>query len=126
MNLGVIAGAGGTQRLPRLVGKGRAKLLLFTGGMIDAPEALRIGLVERVVAGGEALKEAKAIAKKISTKGPVAISLTKKAVNEGMNLPLREGLKVERVNFGKVCETEDKNEGVRAFLEKRKPVFQGK
>jgi enoyl-CoA hydratase len=126
VNLGVIAGAGGTQRLPRLVGKGKAKMLLFTGEMIDAQEAFQIGLVEKVVSAGNALKEAKEIAKKIMAKGPVAVSLTKKAVNEGMNLSLIEGLKVENYYFGKVCETEDKNEGVKAFLEKRKPIFQGK
>lgn len=125
VNLGVIAGAGGTQRLPRLVGKGMAKLLLFTGEMIDAQEALRIGLVEKVVSRGEALNEAKAMAQKIKGKGPVAISLTKRAITQGMELPLKEGLKVEMGAFGKVCDTEDKNEGVKAFLEKRKPNFQG-
>ena len=125
-NLAVIAGAGGTQRLPRLVGKGKAKELLFTGDMIDAQEALRIGLVEKVVPKGEALNEAKAMAEKIQGKGPVAIALTKKAVNDGMDLPLAEGLKIERDAFGKACASEDKNEGVKAFLEKRKPNFQGK
>ena len=126
VNLGVIAGAGGTQRLPRQVGKGKAKELLFTGEMIGAPEALRIGLVEKVVSAGNALTEAKDMAKKIKTKGPVAISLTKKAVNLGIDLSLNEGLNVERDAFGKACATEDKNEGVKAFLEKRKPDFQGK
>jgi enoyl-CoA hydratase len=126
VNLAVIAGAGGTQRLPRLVGKGKAKELLFTGDMIDAQEALRIGLVEKVVAKGEALAEAKAMAERIQGKGPVAIALTKKAINEGMDLPLAEGLKIERGAFGKACAREDKNEGVTAFLEKRKPNFQGK
>ncbi len=125
-NLAVIAGAGGTQRLPRLVGKGKAKELLFTGEMIDAQEALRIGLVEKVVSKGEALNEAKVMAWKIQGKGPVAIALTKKAVNEGMDLPLTEGLKIERDAFGKVCASEDKNEGIKAFLEKRKPNFQGR
>jgi enoyl-CoA hydratase len=126
VNLGVIPGAGGTQRLPRLVGKGKAKFLLYTGDTIDALEAYRIGLVEKVVSPGNALNEAKKIAKKIMAKGPVAIALTKKAVNEGINLPLQEGLKVERENFGRVCETEDKNEGVKAFLEKRIPIYKGK
>jgi len=126
VNLGVIPGAGGTQRLPRLVGKGKAKFLLYTGDTIDALEAFRIGLVEKVVSPGNALNEAKKIAKKIMAKGPVAIALTKKAVNEGINLPLQEGLKVERENFGRVCETEDKNEGVKAFLEKRIPIYKGK
>lgn len=126
VNLGVIPGAGGTQRLPRLVGKGKAKFLLYTGDTIDAREAFRIGLVEKVVSPGNALNEAKEIAKKIMAKGPMAITLIKKAVNEGINLSLKEGLKIERDNFGKACDTEDKNEGVKAFLEKRTPIFKGK
>jgi enoyl-CoA hydratase len=126
VNLGVIPGAGGTQRLPRLVGRGMAKFLLYTGDTIDALEAFRIGLVEKVVSSGDALNEAKKIAKMIMTKGPVAIALTKKAVNEGMNLSLKEGLKIEKGCFGRSCETEDKNEGVRAFLEKRVPIYKGK
>jgi len=126
VNLGVIAGAGGTQRLPRLVGKGKAKELLFTGEMINAQEALRIGLVEKVVPKGEALNEAKLMAQKIQGKGAVAIALTKKAVNEGMDLPLKEGLEIERDAFGKACASEDKDEGVKAFLEKRRPNFQGR
>jgi len=126
VNLGVIAGAGGTQRLPRLVGKGKAKELLFTGEVVDAHEALRIGLVEKVVSTGEALNAAKAMARNIEGKGPVAIALTKKAVNEGMDVPLKKGLEIEKRAFGQVCGTQDKNEGVKAFLEKRKPNFQGK
>jgi enoyl-CoA hydratase len=126
VNLAVIAGAGGTQRLARLVGKGKAKELLFTGEMVDAQEALRIGLVEKVVSQGAAVAEAKAMAQKIQGKGPVAVALTKKAVNEGIDLPLAEGLKIERDAFGKACASEDKNEGVKAFLEKRTPDFQEK
>lgn len=126
VNLGVIAGAGGTQRLSRLVGIGRAKMLLYTGQTIDAKEALRIGLVEMMVPAGDALKEALAVAAKIRMKGPLAISLTKESIDQGAELPLDEGLRIELNNFGRVCATEDKNEGVRAFLEKRKAVFRGK
>lgn len=125
VKVGVIAGAGGTQRLPRLVGTGTAKLLSFTGETIVAPEAWRIGLVEKVVPAGEALREALALAAKINANSPAAVSLTKQSIDKGINLSLQEGLRIEQENFGKVCDTEDKNEGVRAFLEKRKPVFRG-
>lgn len=126
VNLGLIAGAGGTQRLPRLVGSGRAKMLLFTGQTIKADEALRIGLVDKTVPAGEALREALELAGKIKAKGPVAISLTKDSIDQGLSLPIDQGLRLEQLNFGKVCATEDKNEGIRAFLEKRKAEFQGK
>ncbi|MDY7030890.1 MAG: enoyl-CoA hydratase-related protein [Thermodesulfobacteriota bacterium] len=126
VNLGVIPGAGGTQRLPRLVPKGKAKELIFTGDMISAPEAKEIGLVDRMVSKGEAVSEAKKIAKKIMGKGPIAIKYAKKAIDEGVNMTLSEGLKLERRLFGELFGTEDQKEGAKAFLEKREAQFKGK
>ncbi|MHB1420801.1 MAG: enoyl-CoA hydratase-related protein [Bacillota bacterium] len=126
VNLGLIPGYGGTQRLPRLVGMGKAMEMVLTGDGINAEEAFRIGLVDKLVPKGAALEEAVKMAQKILTKGPIAIKLAKKAVYEGMEMSLKEGLAFEARNFGKCCETEDKNEGANAFLEKRKPNFQGK
>ena len=94
--------------------------------MIDTTEASRIGLVDRVVKKEDLLDEAKKLATKILTKGPLAIKAAKKAINEGLALPLREGLKLEARYFGSLFTTEDKNEGALAFLEKRKPIFKGK
>ena len=101
-------------------------MLLFTGQTIDAEEALRIGLVEMIVPAGQAVKEAFAVAGTIVRKGPLAISLTKESIDHGAGLPLDEGLRIELNNFGRVCAMEDKNEGVKAFLEKRKAVFREK
>ena len=126
VNLGVIPGAGGTQRLPRLVSKGKAKELIFTGDMVSASEAKEIGLVDKVVPKGEAVLEAKNMAKKIMEKGPIAIKYAKKAIDEGVNMPLSEGLKLEKKLFGKLFTTEDQKEGAKAFLEKRKAQFRGK
>ena len=126
VNLSVIPGGGGTQRLPRLVGIGKAKEIIFTADMISAEEAKNIGLVEKVVPAGEAVNEAKKMAKKILSKGPIAIKLAKKAINEGLNMTLRQGLKLEARFFGEICTTEDQKEGGKAFLEKRKPQFKGR
>lgn len=126
VNLGVIPGAGGTQRLPRLVSKGKAKELIFTGDMITASEAKEIGLVDRVAPKGEAVSEAKNMAKKIMEKGPIAIKYAKKAIDEGVNMTLNEGLKLERKLFGELFTTEDQKEGAKAFLEKRKAQFKGR
>lgn len=122
-NLGVIPGAGGTQRLPRLVGKGKAKEIMMTGDIISAEEALSIGLVERVVPDAELLSHSVGLARKIAAKGPAAIRLIKQAINEGMEMSLAEGLRLETSLFGQACAFGDKNEGVNAFLEKRSPVF---
>ncbi len=122
-SLGVIPGAGGTQRLPRLVGKGQAKQMMMTGELVSAGEALRIGLVERVVPDGELQAHAISLARKIAAKGPAAIRLIKKATNEGLELPLEEALQLEMSLFGKACSSGDKDEGVNAFLEKRQPAF---
>ena len=126
INLAIIPGYGGTQRMPRLIPLGKAKELIYTGEMIDATEASRIGLVDRVVKREDLVDEAKKLATKILTKGPLAIKAAKKAINEGLALPLREGLKLESRYFGPLFSTEDKNEGAKAFLEKRRPIFKGK
>ena len=126
VNLGVIPGAGGTQRLPRLVPKGKAKELIFTGDMITASEAKEIGLVDRVAPKGEAVSEAKNMAKKIMEKGPIAIKYAKNAIDEGVNMTLNEGLKLEKKLFGELFKTEDQKEGAKAFLEKRKAQFKGR
>jgi len=127
INLGIIPGFGGTQRLARLVGKGRALEMLMSGESIDAREAHRIGLVNRIVADGEDLVGASIdFARGIVEKGAVALALIKECVYTGMELDLDQGLGYEAGRFGQVCETGDKTEGISAFLEKRKPVFTGK
>jgi enoyl-CoA hydratase len=126
ISLAIIPGYGGTQRMSRLIPVGKAKELIYTGEMIGATEALKIGLVDRVVKREDLEDEAKKLAVKILEKGPLAIKAAKKAINEGLVLPLREGLKLESRYFAELFGTEDKNEGARAFLEKRKPIFKGK
>jgi enoyl-CoA hydratase len=126
VNLGIIPGFGGTQRLPRLIGRMRALEMILTGDMIDAQEAYRIGLVNHVVPAEGLLERAREIANKIATKAPLAIALAKKAVYEGLERTPREGNELEMVMFGQAVGTEDRREGTRAFLEKRPPVWQGK
>jgi enoyl-CoA hydratase len=126
VNYGIIPGAGGTQRLPRIVGVGQAKELIFSGDIIDAQEAFRMGLVNRVVPGNKLRDEVQLLVEKISAKGPIALRLAKEAINLAMELPLSEGLKREMEFFSQTCGTEDKNEGARAFFEKRSPQFKGK
>src|SRR6184192_2713763 len=126
VKLGIIPGYGGTQRLPRLVGKGVAMQLLLTGEMINAQEAYRIGLVNEVVPPAELLPRAEAIAQKIIANAPLAVQYTMEAVNKGMEMALAEGLYLEAVLFGVSCATEDKKEGTTAFLEKRQAQFKGK
>lgn len=126
INLGIIPGYAGTQRLPRLVGKGAAKLMIYTGEMVKAEEALRIGLVDKVVAASELLDEAKALAKQLLAKSPIALAVAKRSIDLGMEVDLDRGSAIEAMNFGIACSTEDKNEGTSAFLEKRKPIFKGK
>ncbi len=125
VNLGIIPGYGGTQRLPRRVGPGKAKEIIFADERITAQEALRIGLVERVVPKGQAVEEAKKLMRKILGKGPVAIQMAKKAINEGLTMSLREGLDLEARCSGVCFGTKDKDEGAKAFLEKRAPRFAG-
>lgn len=122
--LGIIPGFGGTQRLLRLVGQAKAREIILTGDNVTAQEAFRIGLVNKVVPDGEVLKQSLGLAKKIASKGKRAIELIQEAVTEGGKFSLEEGLKLEAKLFGLVCESEDKREGVRAFLEKRQPKFQ--
>ncbi len=126
VNLGLIPGYGGTQRLPRLVGKGRALEIILTGEMIDAPEAFRIGLVNRVVPLDELIPESEKLLKKIATKSPIAVKLAIEAVNHGMGVPLHEGLNNEANLFGMTCATDDMREGTKAFIEKREAKFKGK
>ena len=126
VKLGIMPGYGGTQRLPRLVGKGLANQLLLTGEMINAQEALRIGLVNEVVPLGELIPRAEVIAAKIVANAPLAVQYCLEAVNKGMDVPLAEGLYLEAVLFAVSCSTEDKKEGTTAFLEKRAANFKGK
>jgi enoyl-CoA hydratase len=126
VKLGIIPGYGGTQRLPRLVGKGVAMQLLLTGEMITAQESHRIGLVNEVVIAAELIPRAEAIAQKIIANGRLAVQYTMEAVNKGMETTLAEGLYLEAVLFGVASATEDKKEGTAAFLEKRPAQFRGK
>lgn len=126
VTLGLTAGFGGTQRLPRLVGTGLASELLFTGDIIDANEAYRIGLVNKVYPLETLLEEALKLARRIAGRAPVAVQLTKSAIQRGINLDLDSAQAYEAEVFGVVLSTQDQTEGCSAFLEKRKPVFEGK
>src|SRR5215468_5640544 len=126
VKLGIIPGYGGSQRLPRLVGKGIAMQILLAGEMISAQEAHRIGLVNEVTSPADLIPRAEAIAQKIIANGPIAVQYTMEAVNRGMETTLAEGLYMEAVLFGMASATEDKKEGTSAFLEKRAPQFKGK
>jgi len=126
VKLGIIPGTGGTQRLPRIIGKGRAYELLLTGDVITAEEAREIGLVNKVVPKGEAVKAAQEMARKIMNNGPIAVELCKDAVEIGMDLPLEQAVQYSQKNCITCFSTEDMKEGTSAFIEKRKPNFQGK
>jgi enoyl-CoA hydratase len=126
INIGIFPGAGGTQRLPRLIGWGRAKQMIYTGRIIDGVEAERIGLVDRVVPPDMLEQEVKQLAETIASKSPVIMSLAKKAINRGMYTDLAAGLAYEKRNFALCFATEDHIEGIAAFLEKRQPVFKGR
>ena len=125
VGLGVTPGFGGTQRLPRLVGRGDAKMLIYTGDIIGAEEALRIGLVQKVVPPEELMDTVMALAKNIAAKGQVSVRLSKEMVDRGMDVDLRAGLEIEAEGFALCFSTEDQTEGMSAFLEKRKPDFKG-
>jgi len=126
VKLGLVAGYGGTQRLPRLVGRGRAMQLLLTGDMIGAAEAHRIGLVNEVLPLADLLKRGEEIARAILAVAPMAVSMTLEAVHRGADMGLAEGLALEAALFGIACGTADKAEGTKAFLEKRAAAWQGK
>ncbi len=126
INLGLLPGGGGTQRLPRLVGLGDAYKLLYTGDMVTAEEALRLGLVSEVVPAADLMPRANALAAAIAAKSPVALRYIKEAVRASVRAPMDEGLRLERTLFGLVFSSADMKEGVKAFLEKRKPDFQGR
>jgi enoyl-CoA hydratase/carnithine racemase len=126
VKLGIIPGYGGSQRLPRLVGKGLAMQMVLAGEMITAQEAYRIGLVNEVTAPADLIPRAEAIAAKIIANAPLAVQYAMEAVNKGMEMTLAEGLYLEAVLFAVACSSEDKKEGTTAFLEKRPAVFKGK
>ena len=126
VKLGLLPGGGGTQRLPRLVGKGRALQLILTGGMINAAEAYRIGLVNEIVPAEGLIARAQAILNEIAGNGPIAVRLALEATNKGMDTSQSDGLVLEASYFGLLAGTEDKKEGTSAFLEKRAPQFCGR
>ncbi len=125
VNLGVIPGFGGTLRLARLVGKGRAKELIFTGDMIDAQEAYRIGLANKVVTAEELLPTARKMAAKIASKGPIAVRYAKESVDAGLEMDIDRAARFEADLFGLCFATSDQKEGMLAFLEKRPAQFKG-
>jgi enoyl-CoA hydratase/carnithine racemase len=126
VKLGLLPGGGGTQRLPRLVGKGRALQLILTGETISAQEAYRIGLVNEVVPAADLIARAETILKQILANAPIALKFSLEAVNKGLETAQTEGLALEASYFGICAATEDKKEGTSAFLEKRAPKFQGR
>jgi enoyl-CoA hydratase len=127
VKLGVVPGYGGTQRLTRLIGRGRALQLLLTGEMIDAPEALRLGLVNQVVpTGDQAVAAARAMLQQMFANGPLALAQCIEIVHRGADISLEEALALEAAAFGLLCGTQDMREGTTAFLEKRSPAFQSR
>ena len=116
VTLGIFPGYAGTQRLPRTIATGKAKELIFTGDMIDAAEAYRIGLADHKTEAGQAMEKAREIAKKILNAGPIGVSMAKQAVDQGLNRTLEEGQKLEASFFADLCDTEDQKEGAKAFL----------
>jgi enoyl-CoA hydratase len=126
VNLGIIPGYGGSQRLPRLVGLDRALDLILTGRRVPAAEALAMGLLTRVCPAATLLDEAKAFARELAAKPPIAVRYALQAVTQGLEMPLAQGLEYEAVLFGLVAATDDMREGTRAFVEKRKPAFTGR
>jgi enoyl-CoA hydratase len=126
VKLGLIPGYGGTQRLTRLVGRGAALRMMLTAQIVDAPEALRIGLVNDVVPAAELLPRARALAETIATMAPLAVAGVLEAVERGDGTPLDEGLRAEAEIFGRLCATADKHEGLAAFMAKRAAVWQGR
>ena len=126
INLGLMPGYAGSQRLPRLVGKGIAMEMLLTGDMVGAQRAHEIGLVNRVVPAAELMTEARALAQTLAAKAPIAVGFIIDAVNQGLEAPFAVGEYLETSLFGTIASSEDMREGTKAFLDKRKPVWQGK
>jgi len=126
IKLGVIPAAGGTQRLPRLIGEARAKELILTADLVDAETALRLGIVSRVVPQADLIATALALAQRIAEHPPLAVRFAKRAINRGMQTDLDSGLEYERYAAAMIIDSEDRKEGMRAFVEKRKPVFTGR
>ena len=126
VSLGIIPGYGGTQRLSRLVGRGRAQELILTGEMIDAAEAHRVGLANQVVPAEELMARTEAVAGTILSRGPLAVRCALDAIHRGLDMPLGEGLAYEAALFSLLCASEDMKEGTKAFLEKRKAGFRGR
>lgn len=126
VKIGSLPGAGGTQRLPRAIGASNAMLLLLTGDRIDAAEALRVGLVSKVVAPDDLLPAAREIANRIAQNAPLSVRATKRLVYQGLDMPLQAGMDAERYAFGLLRDTEDRLEGRVAFQEKRAPVYKGR
>jgi len=126
VNLGVLPAAGGTQRLPRAIGESRAKELMFTGRMMNADEALEIGLVSRVVPQADLMDTALTLARQIAAKPPLSVSFIKQAVNAGIEVGIDAGLDFERYAAAMLMDSEDRKEGMQAFLDKRKPQFKGR
>jgi len=125
VNLGIIPGYGGTQRLPRLVGRSKATQLIMTGAIISAAEAYRIGLVDEVYPHEELMDKAFEMAELIASKAPIAITMAKECINRGLDTSLTSGCDLEKANFSQLCGTGDKNEGMEAFQEKRPAKFTG-
>jgi enoyl-CoA hydratase len=126
INLGIVPGYGGTQRLARIVGRGRALEILLTGDMLTAQEAYRLGLVNRVVPAAELMAEAKKLAATLAAKAPIAVRYILEAVDRGLDMPFAEGQVFEATLFGLIASTDDMREGTKAFLEKRKAEFKGR
>jgi enoyl-CoA hydratase len=126
INIGIIPGGGGTQRLPRAVGRYKAMEMILTGSTIAAEEARQYGLVNRVVPRERFLEEAKAVGREIASKSPIAVKMAKQAINKAYELGVTEGIEFERQLFYQLFSTEDKIEGMKAFLEKRRPEFRGR
>jgi methylglutaconyl-CoA hydratase len=124
-SLAIIPGAGGTQRLPRLVGQSQAKALIFTGRRLNAEEALTLGLANHAVPSGRALDRAKALAREILPNGPIAVRMAKQAINRGSEVDRDSGLMIEQACYAQVIPTQDRLEGLAAFKEKRKPIYRG-
>jgi len=126
VKLGIIPGYGGTQRLPRLVGRGRALQLILTGETIDANEAYRIGLVNAVVPAADLMTAARKMMGQMLANAPVALAMSIETIDRGLDMRLEDAIQLEAENFGRCARTEDMREGARAFLEKRPPAFTGK